>query len=168
LRAALAAVAFITNANAAETSPKEISGRPTVTDGATLAIGETEIRLFGIDAPEMSSGHGHFARAALEDLLAGQEVHCFVRDRDQYKRLVAVCGTKRTPDLAAALLAAGEVITFRRFLKGSPEESAYINAERLARSRAIGLWARAAEPTGCSPGLTAACIGDGNCARALA
>ena len=65
-----------------------------------------------------------------------------VRDRDRFERLVAVCRTDRVPDLAAALLAAGEAITYRKFLKGAPEEAAYIAAERLARSRAVGLWAR--------------------------
>ncbi|MGH6893195.1 MAG: thermonuclease family protein, partial [Dongiaceae bacterium] len=72
----------------------------------------------------------------------GQEVQCLVRERDRYKRFVAVCRTKRTADLAAALLAAGEAITFRQFLRGSAEETSYLEAERLARSRGIGLWAR--------------------------
>jgi hypothetical protein len=39
------------------------------------------------------------------------------------------------PDLAAALLAAGEAITYRKFLKGASEEAAYLSAERLARRR---------------------------------
>jgi endonuclease YncB( thermonuclease family) len=69
-------------------------------------------------------------------------VRCTVRDRDRYKRLVAVCRTQRVPDLGAALLAAGEAITYRQFLKGAPEEAAYLSAERLARSRAVGLWVR--------------------------
>ena len=64
------------------------------------------------------------------------------RDRDRYQRLVCVCGTDRTPDLAAALLAAGEAITYRKFLRGAAEEETYLTAERLARSRGLGLWAR--------------------------
>ena len=122
--------------------PSEVAGQARVEDGDTLTVGGSGVRLFGIDAPEMDSGHGHFARAELEDLISGQEVRCKVRDRDRYDRLVAVCRTDRVPDLAAALLAAGEAITYRKFLKGTPEEAAYLSAERLARSRAVGVWAR--------------------------
>ncbi len=141
MRALLVLFLLVTAARAEEL-PREVSGPAFVIDGDSVIVGSMEVQLFGIDAPEMHSGHGHFARAALEDLVAGQEVHCLVRERDQYKRFVSVCGTKRTADLAAALLAAGEAITFRRFLKGSAEEAAYLEAEGLARSRGIGLWAR--------------------------
>ena len=45
------------------------------------------------------------------------------------------CGLphRRVPGLAVALLAAGEAITYRKFLRGAPEEAAYNAAERLAR-----------------------------------
>jgi endonuclease YncB( thermonuclease family) len=138
---ALLMLLFTASALAADL-PSEVSGPAAVEDGDTLMVGRAEVRLFGIDAPEMSSGHGHFARAELEDLISGQEVRCKVRDRDRYKRLVAVCRTDRMPDLAAALLAAGEAITYRQFLRGAPEEAAYLAAESLARSRAVGLWSR--------------------------
>jgi hypothetical protein len=41
-----------------------VAGWATVEDGDTLTVGRTEVRLFGIDALEMRSGHGHFARRA--------------------------------------------------------------------------------------------------------
>ena len=50
--------------------------------GDSLTVSGIEVRLFGIDAPEMDSGDGHFARAELEDLISGQEVRCKVRDCD--------------------------------------------------------------------------------------
>jgi len=62
--------------------PSEVAGPARVEDGDTLTVGRSEVRLFGIDAPEMDSGDGHFARAELEDLISGQEVRCKVRDCD--------------------------------------------------------------------------------------
>ncbi len=62
------------------------SGRAEVIDGDTLDIGNTRIRLFGIDAPEHAQtcatarggewACGWAARKALEDLTAGHTVTC--------------------------------------------------------------------------------------------
>jgi endonuclease YncB( thermonuclease family) len=69
------AAALTASGHAAEPLPSEVAGPEMVGDGDTLTVGPSEVRLFGIDAPEMRSGHGHFVRAELEDLIAGQKVH---------------------------------------------------------------------------------------------
>jgi endonuclease YncB( thermonuclease family) len=71
--------------------PQHISGPARIIDGDGLKISSWDIRLFGIDAPEMRGGpEGRRARAALEDLIGDRSVDCeglYYR----YGRVVAVC-----------------------------------------------------------------------------
>ena len=118
-----------------------ISGPATVVDGDGLTVGESEIRLFGIDAPEMREGAaGRASRSALEDLVAGGLVACSKVDTDRYKRVVAIC-TAGERDLGEAMLEQGQAVTYRRFLKDSPLERRYLDAEARARRAKLGVWA---------------------------
>ena len=121
--------------------PQQVSGPALVIDGDGFKIGEHEIRLFGIDAPEMRGGpQGLKSRTAMDDLIAGQPVVCEVLNPDRYKRLIAIC-TAQGRDLGEAMLEIGWAITYRRFLDGSPVEETYLEAERQAREAGRGLWA---------------------------
>jgi endonuclease YncB( thermonuclease family) len=63
-----------------------------IVDGDGLKIGHWEIRLFGIDAPEMRGGpEGRRSHAALEDLISGRPVDCAGLNFDRYGRVVAIC-----------------------------------------------------------------------------
>ena len=76
----------------------DVTGKPRIVDGDTIHIGNTKIRLHGIDAPEMkqtcrtSKGKeqlcGVLAKQALERLVKGQDVICKGNKRDRYKRLI--------------------------------------------------------------------------------
>ncbi|MFC6051247.1 thermonuclease family protein, partial [Methylobacterium hispanicum] len=78
-----------------------ITGRPSVTDGDTLVIRNTRIRLHGIDAPESAqtcqdkAGKdyrcGQAAALALDSHIGHATVTCEPRDTDQYGRTVSVC-----------------------------------------------------------------------------
>jgi hypothetical protein len=69
-------------------------------------VGDTRLRLHGIDTPELrqtcedSSGEawacGRRAASELAVAVAGGEVHCISRERDRYQRLVATCWAART------------------------------------------------------------------------
>jgi endonuclease YncB( thermonuclease family) len=121
--------------------PKQVSGPALVIDGDGLKIGEGEIRLFGIDAPEMRGGaEGHRSRTALEKLIADKPVSCEVLDLDCYKRLIATC-TVAGHDLGEAMLAIGQAVTYRKFLAGTPVEDRYMAAERSAQAGRLGVWA---------------------------
>ena len=78
-----------------------IIGRASVTDGDTVVIHGTRIRLCGIDAPESAqlcqdaAGKnyrcGQQAALALVNRIGEAPISCEPRDTDRYGRTVAVC-----------------------------------------------------------------------------
>jgi len=81
--------------------PILLQGEARAVDGDTLQVGDTRLRLHGIDAPELrqtcedQAGEawacGRRAASELAAAVAGGEVHCVSRERDRYRRLVATC-----------------------------------------------------------------------------
>ena len=93
--AALAAAAWLLDRHI----PK-ITGPARVIDGDSIVVAGTEIRIYGIDAPESrqtcrtngrSGPCGTVATAAMRSLVAGREIRCQARDQDRYGRTVALC-----------------------------------------------------------------------------
>lgn len=121
-----------------------ITGRPSVTDGDTLVIRDTRIRLHGIDAPEGAqlcqdkAGKdyrcGQVAALALADHIGDAVVTCEPRDQDQYGRRVSVC-RKGSEDLNAWMVSRGHAIAYRRY------STDYLPQEHAARSARRGIWA---------------------------
>lgn len=118
-------------------------GRFDAVDGDSLRKGATEYRLNGIDAPELhqacadAKGQdypcGFEARAALRQMVAGQQLDCTVIDTDRYHRLVAICRAGGT-DINAAMVRGGWAIAYRR------HSLAYVGEEREARANKRGIW----------------------------
>jgi len=91
---------------------------PYIFDGDTLACGETRIRLYGIDTPEMPdhcpkgkrcvSGDPFAAKAYLKSIITGN-VTCRKVDEDRYKRTVALCESNGQ-DLSCAMLKSGHAV----------------------------------------------------------
>ena len=83
--------------------PATLGGRAVAVDGDTLRIGDTRIRLLGLDAVELDqtcmdgAGRswpcGREARSALADLLDGATTTCAGDGRDRYSRVLAHCRT---------------------------------------------------------------------------
>jgi endonuclease YncB( thermonuclease family) len=78
----------------------DITGPARIVDGDTIEVAGERIRLHGIDAPESKQTCewqgktipcGRLATLALIDLTAGAEVTCKTREKDRYRRWVAVC-----------------------------------------------------------------------------
>ncbi len=120
-------------------------GRATITDGDTITIGGTRIRLFGIDAPE--SGQrcedaggalypcGSRAANALDALVGRSTVARRRDDTDRYGRMVATCELLATGEsLNAHMGRAGRALAYRRY------STAYVSEEAAAKAGRNGLW----------------------------
>lgn len=135
------------SATAAE--PEILAGAAAVIDGDTIRIGETVVRLFDVDAPELAQTCdggpsrlrpcGARVADALAERLAGREVRCAVLKIDQYDRKVARCEVDGEV-LSQWLVANGLAMVFRRYSDRFTEE------EDAARAAAIGLWQTDFEP----------------------
>ncbi len=125
--------------------PREeaIAGDVRVVDGDSLHVGDTEVRLFGVDAFEGRQvcirdggpwGCGEAAANELRTLAAGGAITCSKRDIDQYGRTVAVCNNG-TADLGAEITRAGLALAYREF------SDDYVDEENEARAARRGAWA---------------------------
>lgn len=121
----------------------ELSGAARVIDGDSLALGATQIRLYGIDAPEgrqrcrdpqgRDYACGDDARDYLRGLIGNQSVQCVEHDRDPYQRRVSVC-TAGGQDLNWLMVESGHAVAYTRFT------DRYQRAEDIARANTAGLW----------------------------
>ncbi|MGU3339028.1 thermonuclease family protein [Methylobacterium mesophilicum] len=123
---------------------ESVIGRASVTDGDTVVIRGTRIRLHGIDAPESAQvcedatskeyRCGQAAALALSDRIGEANISCEPKDTDRYGRSVAVC-RKGGEDLNAWMVAQGHALAFRRY------SADYLGQEAEARTRKRGIWA---------------------------
>jgi endonuclease YncB( thermonuclease family) len=118
------------------------SGRPKITDGDTIRIGNIRIRLHGIDAPEAkqtctAGGKqwpcGRAATKALTEIIGDRSVSCNRRDVDRYGRIVAVCRAGAI-NLNAWMVGQGWAVAYRRFSMD------YVRDEGEAKQERKGLW----------------------------
>jgi endonuclease YncB( thermonuclease family) len=121
----------------------DLSGPARVLDGDTIWIGETKIRLHGIDAPEMKQTCltkksqvqycGQLAKQSLQAMVSSQEVRCEGDDRDRYGRLIAVCYVGPF-NINERMVADGWALAYRQYSKD------YVRAEEFAKARNEGMW----------------------------
>ena len=120
-----------------------VQGQPHVTDGDTIRIGETRIRLEGIDAPEMSqrctkadgSGWqcGAAAREALIQKIGDQSVRCEISGTDRYDRLLGTCWSG-TVNLNGWLVQSGWAVAYQWY------SMRYVDDEHVARAQRLNIW----------------------------
>lgn len=115
-----------------------------VADGDTFFIGDTKIRLWGIDAletdqPAISATSGNQvpaaanAQKALRRIVKGQTVLCVVRHRDRHGRPVAQCYA-RGEDIGKVLVQQGHALDYPQYSKGH-----YRPDEAYARRNGLGI-----------------------------
>jgi endonuclease YncB( thermonuclease family) len=126
------------------------TGRPSITDGDTIRIGDTRIRLHGIDTPESKQTCqeqdgsvyrcGDMATFALAALIEKHWVTCNQTDKDRYGRVVAVCFTGPI-NLNAEMVKSGWALAYRKY------STDYVEQEASARAAKRGMWqGRIVEP----------------------
>jgi endonuclease YncB( thermonuclease family) len=99
-------------------SPLVITGRAYVTDGDTIKIKNTQIRLFGIDAPELNHPYGRIAKSALIKLCMGSDIRAEITETDHYGRTVAQCYLPDGRNLSAEMVKKGLAIDWPKFSGG--------------------------------------------------
>ena len=99
-------------------APVIIQGPAYVTDGDGLVIQKNNIRLFGIDAPEMNHPYGVNAKRALMALCKGQKIRAEVTSVDNHGRTVAICYLPDGRDLSAELVKLGLALDWPKFSGG--------------------------------------------------
>ena len=122
-------------------------------EGATLVNPEdgwVDVRLWGIDAPEMTAadGAGWAARKTMDSILVWQPVTCTTVDTDRYKRPVAVCVNDPNGDIGRLLIWSGWAVEYRKYTRLSPRgdarlaktAAAYAEAESDAEHNRRGRW----------------------------
>ncbi len=117
-----------------------------VTDGDTLWVrpasggAPRQVRLQGIDAPEICQAYGARSRDALTGRVLNQRVTVASRWRDDYQRHIGQVSLSGQ-DLGLWMVARGHAWSYR-FRK---DPGRYAKQEAQARSAGLGLWS-AAEP----------------------
>jgi endonuclease YncB( thermonuclease family) len=111
-------------------------------DGDSLMVGNREVRLFGIDAPEFDQSCsrdaegwacGSEAADQLSRLVTGRDVRCTIITTDQYQRAVSRC-TVGTTDINATMVESGFATAYRQY------SSDYVAAEARAKAAKRGIW----------------------------
>ncbi len=95
-----------------------VKGSAYVTDGDTIVINKVQIRLFGIDAPELDHPFGQKAKWAMVKLCKGHKIRAEITERDAYGRTVARCYLPDGRDLSAELVKQGLAIDWPKFSGG--------------------------------------------------
>lgn len=96
----------------------DFSGRVSrVIDGDTFRIAgmEQRIRVWGLDAPELSDPGGAAATQMLVSLIGNRPVRCKTRDIDRFGRIVGQCWLHDGRDMARAMIESGTASEFCRF-----------------------------------------------------
>jgi micrococcal nuclease len=109
------------DATMAEPQPEgqSLYGSAFVVDGDTLTIQKTQIRLFGVDAPEMNHPYGKKAKWALLALCKGQRIRAEIAAIDRHGRTVAKCYLQDGRDISAEMVKLGLAIDWEKYSGGT-------------------------------------------------
>lgn len=138
----LTAVAAVLFASGPAGAQSQFNGPARAKDGDSLMVGDREVRLFGVDAPELDQSCkrdgqdwacGTAARDLLASLVRGKSVYCSQVGTDQFQRALGRCVAGST-DLNRTMVATGFAVAFRRY------SSDYVSAEESAKAGKRGIW----------------------------
>ena len=118
----------------AKYSEVSLEGAVQVIDGDSLKLGDQEIRLFGVDAPEYRQtcqsnedtkpyNCGQKSREHLVGLTKGRRVQCAGFEKDKYERLLANCHADGI-HLNAEMVRSGWAVAYGSFMSEQNEAEA--------------------------------------------
>ena len=128
----------------ADSRDKIISGRvQRIHDGDTFTIAGTDIRIWGIDAPELNQSCRHKngkayacgleARKNLQDIFRGRVVSCR-QVGVSGRRIVAKCHVGNN-DIGRAMVLSGHAVDASKY-----SNRTYADVQRKAMANEVGLW----------------------------
>lgn len=97
---------------------RNICGAGYVIDGDSLVIKKTQVRIFGVDAPEISHPYGKKAKWALVALCKGHEIRAEILAEDTHGRTVAKCYLPDGRDLSAEMVKQGLALDWPKYSGG--------------------------------------------------
>jgi len=133
---------------------KKFSGNTFVLDGDSIKVGNKEVRLFGLDAPEYNQTCfnekkaeypcGQVSRDFLINLANGKEVECFYAIKDKYDRFLSKCfivglakdGIVNKVSINESLVKNGMAVIYN--FTESDEKMDALEAE--AKTKKLGIW----------------------------
>ena len=150
-------IALLTTSLTAKTPIRTVEGIVTqVSDGDTFKLETSEgtklkVRLYGIDAPETEKysrrtgrinkpgqPYGEDAYKALESKILDKKVKIDIIDIDRYKRMVGIVYLDNR-NINLEMVKEGYAWAYREYLQ-RPYASEYLDAEKEARDKRLGLW----------------------------
>jgi endonuclease YncB( thermonuclease family) len=130
--------------------PHSLEGPAKAVSGDLIRLGDYQVRLYGIAAPDIGSEHGPAARLALDSLLDGQRVKCTIFGKAPSGDPLGQCRAGDT-DLAKQLLSQGVAAVYRDSNVTDPDaatlDATYDTAETQARQSDLGIWSKPAAVT---------------------
>lgn len=125
---------------------KKFAAIAKVIDGDSLKVGDKEVRLLDIDAPEYAQicydqedkeyRCGIESKKFLKDLAHNKFVKCYYAQKDRYQRYLAHCYQDKT-HINAAILVAGMAVIYDF---SQMQDKTLKNDENNARKAKIGIW----------------------------
>ncbi|HUP17280.1 MAG TPA: lamin tail domain-containing protein [Acidimicrobiia bacterium] len=105
---------------------------------AESSVGEIEVRLLGMNAPELDECHGQPAREALVDMIEGRTIGLATGpELDQFDRVLARAVVNETY-VNLQMVRDGHSLVVRG---GGDDRAILLEAEEMARTSEIGMWA---------------------------
>ncbi len=86
--------------------PSPVSGYAHAIDGDTISVSDVRIRLYGIDAPELSEPGGAPAKSNLQHIV-GTRVTCHLTGSMSYNRHIGTCYNADGSDVGAEMVRLG-------------------------------------------------------------
>jgi endonuclease YncB( thermonuclease family) len=99
---------------AATTTATTISGSARVIDGDTVVVAGTHVRLKGVDAAELGTARGEYARRVMATLVTGS-LTCRLTGEKTYGRDVGYCTTANGTGINQAIITQGAALACPRY-----------------------------------------------------